>query len=44
VAFEEMGNFPLLKTAVYFNAVDSEGAWEEKYGVPDWHIDPGVFD
>ena len=44
MALGEMGNFPLLKTVVYFNAKDSEGAWEEKYGVPDWHIASEVFD
>ena len=35
--------FPLLKTVVYFNATDSAGAWDDNYGVPDWHISPDHF-
>ncbi|WP_256990436.1 hypothetical protein [Burkholderia sp. HI2714] len=30
---------PLLKAVVYFNAVDTPGAWPAHY-VPDWRIAP----
>jgi len=36
-------NFPNLKTIVYFNAQDLPGAWEVRYGIPDWRVPPGVF-
>ena len=36
-------NYPLLKTAVYFNAGDSAEAWGQEYSVPDWRISPQVF-
>jgi cellulose synthase (UDP-forming) len=39
-AFADLQSFPLLQAVVYFNAVDSPGAWEARYGVPDWSIDP----
>jgi cellulose synthase (UDP-forming) len=42
-ALEAMPKYPLLKSAVYFNAKDTAGAWDSRYGVPDWHIDPDVF-
>jgi endoglucanase len=42
--FRSLQYFPLLRTAVYFNAKDSAGAWPEKYGVPDWTIDPDTFE
>lgn len=38
-AFADLQAFPLLQAVVYFNAVDSPGAWEARYGVPDWSID-----
>ena len=41
--FLDLKTFPLLKTVVYFNARDSEGAWESKYAVPNWKIDKRVF-
>ena len=34
--------FPLLRTAVFFNAKDNPGVWEPQYGIPDWRIDPQV--
>ena len=42
--FRNAGKFPLLKTAVYFNAKDSPGAWPEEYGVPDWRISAEIFE
>jgi beta-mannanase len=42
--FRDVQNFPLLRTAVYFNAKDSPGAWPNKYGTPDWTIDPNIFE
>lgn len=39
-AFSELYKFPLLDTMVYFNAKEIPGVWEEKYGVPNWAIDP----
>jgi cellulose synthase (UDP-forming) len=42
--FRNARYFPLLRTAVYFNGKDSPGAWPEKYGVPDWTIDPNIFE
>jgi cellulose synthase (UDP-forming) len=42
--FRSVQLFPLLRTAVYFNGKDSPGAWPEKYGVPDWTIDPNIFE
>ncbi|MEK2603687.1 glycosyltransferase [Burkholderia arboris] len=34
--------YPLLKAVVYFNAVDTPGAWPAHY-VPDWRIAPAVL-
>jgi cellulose synthase (UDP-forming) len=42
--FRNAAKFPLLKTAVYFNAIDSPGAWPDKYGIPDWSISSEVFE
>jgi cellulose synthase (UDP-forming) len=42
--FRTAKEFPLLRTAVYFNAKDTPGAWDEKYGTPDWTIDPNIFE
>jgi beta-mannanase len=42
-AFADMDSFELLKSVVYFNAPDSFGAWPEKYGIPDWTIEPSIF-
>jgi cellulose synthase (UDP-forming) len=42
--FRSAENFPLLRTIVYFNAKDSRGAWPGKYGIPDWTIDPNIFE
>ena len=39
-AFRDFDRFPLLRTVVYFNARDREGAWGEGYQTPDWRIDP----
>jgi cellulose synthase (UDP-forming) len=42
--FRSAHNFPLVRTGVYFNGKDSPGAWPEKYGIPDWTIDPNTFE
>ena len=42
--FRSLRNFPWLRTVVYFNGKDSPGAWPEKYGIPDWTIDPNIFE
>ena len=42
--FRNAQNFPLLRTAVYFNSKDNPGAWPEKYGIPDWTINPNIFE
>ena len=42
--FRSAQNYPLLRTAVYFNSKDNPGAWPEKYGIPDWTIDPNIFE
>jgi cellulose synthase (UDP-forming) len=42
--FRSVRHFPLLRSAVYFNGKDSPGAWPEKYGIPDWTIDPNTFE
>ena len=42
--FRSAPNFPLLRTAVYFDGKDNPGAWPEKYGTPDWTIDPNIFE
>jgi len=42
-ALASSSKYPLLKTIIYFNAVDSELAWESAYEIPDWRIDPRVF-
>ena len=42
--FRSLQYFPRLRTVVYFNAKDSPGAWPAKYGIPDWKIDPSIFE
>jgi cellulose synthase (UDP-forming) len=42
--FRSLRHFPLLRTVVYFNGKDSPGAWPEKYGIPEWTIDPNTFE
>ncbi|KWI50821.1 glycosyl transferase [Burkholderia pseudomultivorans] len=34
--------YPLLKAVLYFNAVDTPGAWPAHY-VPDWRIEPAFL-
>ena len=36
--------YPLLRTLVYFNAMDSPDAWGTKYPVPDWRIEKELFE
>jgi cellulose synthase (UDP-forming) len=42
--FRNVQDFPLLRTAVYFDGKDTPGAWPKKYGTPDWTIDSKVFE
>jgi cellulose synthase (UDP-forming) len=42
--FRSAQKFPLLRTVVYFNQKDSPAAWPEKYGIPNWTIDPNIFE
>lgn len=42
-AEQDYNKYPLLKTIVYFNAIDSDGVWEN-YPTPDWSIDSKIFD
>jgi cellulose synthase (UDP-forming) len=42
-ALESFNRYPLLKSVVYFNAVDSRLAWSPALKVPNWQIDPEVF-
>lgn len=39
----KMDQFPQVESIVYFNAVDHREAWDPKWPVPDWSIDPRVF-
>jgi cellulose synthase (UDP-forming) len=34
--------YPLLKTVLYFNAIDTQGVWQN-YKTPDWSIDNRIF-
>lgn len=40
---QAMADYPDLKTAVYFNAVDTPGVWGEIYGAPDWRLPESIF-
>jgi beta-mannanase len=42
--FRSLRLFPRLRTAVYFSAKDSPGAWPSKYGIPDWTVEPNIFE
>jgi cellulose synthase (UDP-forming) len=37
-ALQDLGNYPLLKALIYFNAKDTPGAWGKEYATPDWRI------
>ena len=37
-AVQDLGNYPLLKALIYFNAKDTPGVWGRKYATPDWRI------
>jgi beta-mannanase len=37
-ALEDMGNYPLLKGLIYFNAKETPDVWGKKYITPDWRI------
>jgi len=41
-ALADMGNFPLLQAAVFFNAKDPAG-WGANFPPPDWRVDPGLI-
>lgn len=37
-ALRDLGNYPLLKALIYFNAKDTPGAWGKDFEAPDWRI------
>ena len=37
-AFKSFHDFPLLKTIIFFNSQDTEGAWGSDYETPDWSV------
>jgi cellulose synthase (UDP-forming) len=37
-AFQDVGNYPLLKALIYFNAKETPGVWGKEYTAPDWRI------
>ena len=37
-SFQSFNLFPLLKTIVFFNSKDTEGAWGKDYNTPDWSV------
>jgi endoglucanase len=39
-----LGNYPLLRSVIFFQAEDTLGAWGEKYGTPDWRLDVEVVE
>lgn len=41
-ASKSFKNYPLLKTLVFFNAIDTPGVWGD-YGIPDWSIQRNVI-
>ncbi len=42
-AMRSFPRYPLLKSIVYFNAIDSRSAWPKNFAVPDWQIDLNLF-
>jgi cellulose synthase (UDP-forming) len=38
-----LSRYPLVRTVVYFNAVDTDAAWGAGFRTPDWRIDPQIF-
>lgn len=42
--FRNADQYPLLKTAVYFNAKDHPGVWENLNYIPDWRISGKTFE
>jgi beta-mannanase len=42
-AFASLGNFPLVKALVYYNAKDANSWAQFNVEHPDWTIDPAVF-
>ncbi len=39
-----LSRYPLVRTVVYFNAVDTDLAWGADLATPDWRIDPSAFE
>jgi len=37
-ALQDLGNYPLLKALIYFNAKDTPGVWGKEYTTPDWRM------
>jgi len=42
-AMRDFARYPLLKSVVYFNSVDSRSAWPEQFQIPDWRVDLNIF-
>lgn len=42
-AYQNLDQYPLLKTLVYFNSVDNPEAWGPNYPIPDWRIPEKFF-
>lgn len=41
--FQNLSDFPLLKTVVYFNSQDTPGVWGKSSPNPDWRLSQSVF-
>lgn len=42
-AFNSMAQYPNLKFVLLFNSKDAKNAWGDKYGTPDWTINPNIL-
>ena len=42
-AKNSFSDFPLLKSILLFNSIDSEGVWGEEFTAPDWRINPAYI-
>jgi beta-mannanase len=42
-AMRNFARYPLLKSVVYFNAIDSRSAWPDPFPVPNWYLDLTIF-
>ncbi len=42
-AFSATPNYPLLRSIVFFHAVDQEGVWGDDVPTPDWRLEPDTL-